>query len=175
VSRLPAVLGGRPGPPPEHCGPNGVPSGRLRRGGTHRLSAATVRWSGGTVQRRATVSSPEKGSTATLVRSKSCGEGRERLGQPQLSETSVDGGSHREAVDVVALSHQNWRGGCFPLPGSGGGVAGEGGRRGVCSGVDEKAWRRGGGGVRRCAALLWAWRPCGVGDKELGGGGAAAA
>jgi hypothetical protein len=42
-----------------------------------------------------------------------------------------------------------------------------------------RVWMRkrggGGGGVGRCSTLLWAWRPCGDGDKELGGGGAAAA
>jgi hypothetical protein len=81
VSRLPVALrhsGVDQDPSAEHRGINGVPPGRLRRGGTHRLSAVTARWSGGSVRRRTTVSPPEKGSAVTSVRSGSCGDGRER-------------------------------------------------------------------------------------------------
>jgi hypothetical protein len=67
----------------------------------------------------------KEGVATTSVRSRRCGEGRERLGQPQLRETAADGGSRRKAAEAVALSHQNQRGGHFPLPGSGGGIADE--------------------------------------------------
>jgi hypothetical protein len=50
MARLPAVIGGRPRPPAEYRGPKGVPPGRLRRGGTHRFDAATVRWCGSLVR-----------------------------------------------------------------------------------------------------------------------------
>jgi hypothetical protein len=70
------ALRGRPGPLAKYCGPKGVLPGRLRRGGTHRFDATTVRWCGGSVRRCAAVSMPEKGSTPVM--SQSCGEGRER-------------------------------------------------------------------------------------------------
>jgi hypothetical protein len=90
------ALRSRPGPPAEYHGPKGVPSGRLRRGETHRFDAATVRWCGGSMQWRAAVSLPEKGSVVVPekgspvpklwggkgeVRAASIGEGRPRRGR----------------------------------------------------------------------------------------------
>jgi hypothetical protein len=78
VSTGPVVAGRRQGAAVKHQWDSWVALGRLRRDGTHLLDAATVRRSGGSMRRRVSLSSSEWGSTATLVSSRSYGEGRER-------------------------------------------------------------------------------------------------